>query len=690
MDFFNLDVLLAWVAQHPYWSGAAVFVISVAESLAIVGLFIPGTIVMFGIGALVASGALELWTTLGYAAAGAVLGDSLSYWLGRHYHERLRAMWPFKRYPQALARGEHFFHRHGGKSVVLGRFVGPIRPIIPVVAGMMNMAPARFLAVNVLSALLWAPAYTLPGVVFGASLGLASAVASRLAVLVVMLLLVLWLSVWGVRTVMNLLHPYAEALIVRLLAWSRAHHVLGRVTAALVDPQHPESPGLIIWAAVLLLAAALFLEILQDVVFGDPLVRLDSTVFYVLQGLRTPWADQVMVFITELGDKQVLLPLVVTVLVALLALRHWQAALHWLAATVFGALLTQVLKQVLHVARPVSLYQGASSFAFPSSHATMSLVVYGFLAVLIARELPPAQRWLPYAGATVLIVAISISRLYLGAHWLSDVLGGLSLGLAWVALLGIAYRRHLAPKLPARLLLTVALATLVIAASWHVAQRHAADVERYALKHPLRTMQMEAWWQHGWQSLPAYRIDLQGQSKQALNLQWAGSLSDLRKRLEAHGWRAPVALNLASTLHWLVPDAQLAQLPVLPQVHDGRHEELLMVRPSDARPGRADQQWVLRLWAADTVLIEDLARGATDTVHVPGKGAGLWLGSITRQYVGHPLPVLSLARSQGEVAAPMKPLQALLEDVSWRWVQRHVPASLANTDSNEGGVLLIR
>src|SRR3569832_3007646 len=154
---------------------------------------------MFGIGALVAVGALELWSTLAWAAAGAIVGDGLTYCLGHHYKDRLRDKWPFRKYPALMRRGELFFERHGGKSELFGRFVGPVRPIIPVVAGKLGMPPARFLAVNVASAVTWAPAYTLPGVVFGASLSLASEVASRLAVLLVNVLLKKRCAVWRVR-----------------------------------------------------------------------------------------------------------------------------------------------------------------------------------------------------------------------------------------------------------------------------------------------------------------------------------------------------------------------------------------------------------------------------------------------------------------------------------------------------------
>ncbi|MEO6697114.1 MAG: VTT domain-containing protein, partial [Gammaproteobacteria bacterium] len=411
MEFFNLTPLLDWIALHPNWAGAAVFLISLAESLAFVGLFIPGTIVMFGVGALIAAGALDLWTTLGLAAAGAVAGDGISYWLGHHNHEQLRVMWPFSRYPQMLTRGEAFFHRHGGKSVLLGRFVGPVRPVIPVVAGMLGMPPGRFLVVNVLSALAWSPAYILPGVIFGASLSLASAVASRLAVLVVIALLLLWFTVWLVRRLVSFLQPRAELMATRLLAWSRSHPVLGGITAVLVDPQRPEARGMLIWAALLVLLVTGILALFETQWMGAPLAHADTAVFYIMQGLRTPWADEVMVLLGELGSGRALGAIVVLVSLGLLLQRHWHAAAHWLAAVAFGAVLITALELALQAPRGNGF--SVATTAIPFSHAHMSVVVYGFLAVLIARELPGSRRWVPYTLASVTVIAVALSRLYL-------------------------------------------------------------------------------------------------------------------------------------------------------------------------------------------------------------------------------------------------------------------------------------
>ena len=151
-----LQEIIQWIQLHPSTAGIAVFALSMAESLVVVGLLVPGTAMMFAVGALVGTGVLGLWSTLAWAAAGAIMGDSLGYWLGVRYQESLHGRWPFNRHPHWLEQGEAFFHRHGGKSIFIGRFVGPMRPMIPLVAGMLGMRPAVFYPANILSGLAWA------------------------------------------------------------------------------------------------------------------------------------------------------------------------------------------------------------------------------------------------------------------------------------------------------------------------------------------------------------------------------------------------------------------------------------------------------------------------------------------------------------------------------------------------------
>lgn len=165
------DQLLAWIGANPQHAGWVVFLVSLAESLAIVGVLVPGVVILFGAGALVGAGVLDFWSLCLWAIAGAIIGDGLSYQLGRHFdYLTARFRW-FRMHTEQLQRGRDFFEKWGDASVALGRFFGPIRAVVPLVAGLMDMPPGRFYLANILSALAWAPAYLLPGMLLGEAAG---------------------------------------------------------------------------------------------------------------------------------------------------------------------------------------------------------------------------------------------------------------------------------------------------------------------------------------------------------------------------------------------------------------------------------------------------------------------------------------------------------------------------------------
>lgn len=677
----DIHSFLGWVTQHPHAAAIIIFLIALTESLVVVGLAVPGAVLMVATGALIGMGVVGFWPILFAATAGAVVGDGTSFWFGHYYRERLFDLWPFSRHPEWLARGESFFHRHGGKSILLGRFVGPVRPIVPVVAGMLGMQPAAFYMANVLSALAWAPAYLLPGMAFGASLALAGVVAARLAVLLVLLGALIWLVLWLIHWLFHELSPRAGSMAQRLLAWGGRHPRVNKIVGGLLDPSEPELKTLLVLGVLLVGATWLFLGVLEDVVTGDPLVRVDRGLYQFMQDLRTPWGDRLMVFITELGDGVVIALVAAVVLASLLWRRSWRTAGYWAAAVGFGQLVATMIKLVLQRPRPVTAqYDGLSTYAFPSGHATMSMVVYGFLAVLVASQFPTPRRWLAYALAALLISAIAVSRLYLGAHWLSDVLGGLSLGLAWVSLLAIAYYRHPMPAPLPRSLPGMALLALALTGGWHVVSQYSTDLQRYAPRLTVQHLEAALWWRDDWRRLPAYRQDLEGEFEQPLNVQWSGTLVSLHEKLRAQGWREPVPLNATTALRWLLPAPRLAELPVLPQVHDGRHESLLMLGPSaEGRMQKQtsidkNQQLVLRLWRSSIILDSDA---------VP-----LWVGNISFQEQKRIL-FLRVPVTAREFDVPLELLTRSLNGVDQRVVARSLGA-VKRESRWSGSVLLIR
>jgi membrane protein DedA with SNARE-associated domain len=156
-----------FIATRQSWAGPLIALMAFAESMVGIGLIVPFTAMIVASGVLLPSGALDPWVVLPWGIAGAALGDAVSYWIGRYLGQRAYRVWPFRTDPELLARGQRFFLRWGVLSVCLGRFFGPLRAVVPLVAGMMAMPQIRFQITNVVSAAVWLPMLMLPGALAG-------------------------------------------------------------------------------------------------------------------------------------------------------------------------------------------------------------------------------------------------------------------------------------------------------------------------------------------------------------------------------------------------------------------------------------------------------------------------------------------------------------------------------------------
>jgi len=626
--------LLTWVAANPGWAQLGVFLVALTESLAIVGLMVPGAIMMVGAGALIAAGALDFWPVCLWAIAGAVVGDGLSYWLGRHYRERLTGLWPFTRYPDSLTGGVRFFEKYGGKSVAFGRFVGPVRAVIPLVAGMLGMPVGRFLVANILSAIAWAPAYLLPGIVFGASLELAAEAAFRLVLLLLALAVAVWAVAWGIRQVFLLYSPRAKGWIEGLLRRAEFHPRMGELARALADPGHPDAAALTALAGVLLLTTLLFALVIGLVVAGAPDLPLNRTVLHLALSLQTPPANQLMAGCGRLGDPAVILPLVLVVYGWLYRRGEQRHANYWLAAGTFALFAGPLLRIPGPDLGSNGLgSDGLPSWAFPSGHTLRATVVYGFLAVVLAGGMTPTWRWLPYAWAGTLITLVGSSQLYFGAHWLTDVLVSLTLGLAWVATLGLAYRHHRRSETAWRRLGIIALGTLVVAFGLHSILSQGPDPVLHHRSPAATAITEAAWRTKVWRILPQTRDDLRKTGHYPLNLQYAGRLADLRAQLAPKGWEPGPGLGWGTAIKLLSPALPLAQLPVIPHVHQGHHEALTLVKQ-----GPDKDRLVLRLWPTG--------------YRIDGK-TPLWIGNVTAQHRRVILDLLAVPTTDTDTQGPL-------------------------------------
>ncbi|MDR5825303.1 VTT domain-containing protein [Caballeronia sp. LZ043] len=610
--------LLHVLASYPEWALAVVLLASFLESVAFIGTFVPGSTAMFIAGALVGTGALNLGWVFVCAIGGAIAGDAASFWFGQRYADRIAQMWPFRTHPGALTAGKKYFEKHGAKSVVLARFVAPMRAVVPVVAGLTGMTPARFLAVNILSALVWAPTHILPGVVFGASIELAGAVSIRLVVILIILTALAWVVFNIVRVLVS--HAMRWSILSRdaLLAWARNSRGLpARLVARALDPANPAT-GLIVMISTLLLASAvLFFSVLANVARGASIVQVDVSVYRLLQSFRSTWTDSILDAAATLGSTETLLVLGVMVIVWMSIERRWRTVAYWVAALAFSQLLVAAIRFTAH--EPLAVSFAPSTHRFPSSHVAATVVIYGFLAFLLLRRVRLLTGVLVAMGTSAIVTAVALAGLYFGRFTISDALGSAALAAVWVFLIALTavWRNPAKPK--PRPLMPVAVLVVICAS---VALQLSDDTE--ARSAPPRSVVITPiqWTDSVWRTFSCYRANMEGDRREPITVQWAATPAQIRAQLLSRGWTEVSHVSLKSVLSVVLPNAPAIDLPALPRLNNGEPSKLVFARS----PYGADERDVLRFWSTPYEVRERPGVAPTP----------IWLGAVVHERIRRP------------------------------------------------------
>ena len=158
-----IDQVVSFARDNAVWAPPIVFGLAFGESLAFISLLIPAWAALVGIGALVISSGLNFWPVWIAAAVGAACGDWLSYWIGLKVERAVYHMWPLSKHPDLIPKAEQFIKNWGALGIFIGRFTGPLRATVPLVAGVFAMPFWRFQIANFTSAFVWAASLLLLG-----------------------------------------------------------------------------------------------------------------------------------------------------------------------------------------------------------------------------------------------------------------------------------------------------------------------------------------------------------------------------------------------------------------------------------------------------------------------------------------------------------------------------------------------
>src|SRR2546425_12108472 len=438
------------------------FVLVALESL---GIPLPGETALLTAAALAALGHLSIYAVVATAVAAAVIGDNGGYWIGRkggialvrRYGRRIHLN------ESHLDRARGFFERHGPKTVFLGRFIALLRTWAAVLAGAARMPYGSFMLYNALGGVCWSVIFATLGFVFGRHLPLLkhyigqASLAGALLFALVVALVIGWR--WFERN--------RSGLVERTQSWWQP--VLTRPALQHLKVRYPHAwtfvaarfargeylgLHLTIGLAISLAGLWLFGGVTEDVIHHDPLTQFDATLLEWVHTHATPAGYAVFNAISLLGSPVTPTILALGVGLLLAARRPWVLLARWLAAFAGGGLLDAALKLAIRRPRPpyAAAFLHDATWCFPSCHAMGSLIGYGMLAYLLVVLCTHRRstRISIVLGAALLIVAIGFSRLYLGVHYFSDVVGGYAAGVLWLSacISGLEVARRWSAALP--------------------------------------------------------------------------------------------------------------------------------------------------------------------------------------------------------------------------------------------------
>jgi membrane protein DedA with SNARE-associated domain/membrane-associated phospholipid phosphatase len=439
-----LDYLIHFVSRFGEWGYLVVFLGATLESAIFLGFVIPGETLALIAGFFAAQGLLELEIVIFCTALGATVGDSIGYEIGQRFGRPALTRYGgrFGLSSKRVNKADAFFARHGSKAVFLGRFISFGRAMVPFLAGSSKMPYHQFLLYNVFGAIVWSSAVVALGYAAGESwhfvLRWLGRVSQILWGLSLFLLLLAWLYRWAIRHETHIKQRWNN-----FVQRPGILRISQRFAPQITFLQARLSPGsylglnLTLGAIVLLGASRIFGGIAEDVVTGEPLTAVDAQVADWFHSRATPIIIQVMLVISQLNGPSAITTYTVLAGWYLGVKRDWYWLTCLLVTIPTGMLLNVLMKYAFHRARPSFEHPilTIATYSFPSGHAAGSTLFYGTLAAILVAKI---HRWQTRVNivliAIMIVLLVSFSRIYLGVHYLSDVLAGMVEGVAWLSL----------------------------------------------------------------------------------------------------------------------------------------------------------------------------------------------------------------------------------------------------------------
>lgn len=420
--------LESFLTMHQEWVGIAIFLIAFLECLAVVGLLVPGVTLLFIASLIAGKVGLSLGVSLLLCGVAGWLADMVSYTIGIKYKHRIYRMALFEKYPHWLEKSEHYFASYGGLSLLIGRFVSPVRPLVPMMAGVFGLRFTKCLLVSLLASIAWSIMCVVPAWSAGAAMNLplANHFWLELGFVLFYLLLLVAIGVYFYRS------QKAHTLLYMAIACGFSFAVLCLIYPYLKD--------------------------------------LDNGVLLLSKMFRSSRLDAVIVFITELGDYKQQFVVSAVLCFILLFMRQLKALVFFASTMLSTAVICWIIKETMDRLRPEQMIDKMVTFSFPSGHAAASFAFFLSLGMLLGLGKPLKVRMRWFFIASLPAIVIGLSRIYLGVHWLTDVIASALLSTSLCMLCLLLVKRYFGGNIPAipnrcwKILLPVGIVVIIVSA----------------------------------------------------------------------------------------------------------------------------------------------------------------------------------------------------------------------------------
>lgn len=608
-----IQPLTTWLQQHPHWALLITFIISLSESLAIIGSIVPGSVTMTAIGILAGSGIMRIDLTLLAAILGAIAGDSISYAIGYVYSERLTDVWPFKKYPKWFQYGKDFFALHGGKSVLLGRFIGPLRSLIPIIAGILHMSHWRFFIANVISAIGWSILYVMPGVIIGtASHELSPESATRLFVLILIILALIWAISVMFKWLVNLLSSFFKRHLHYLWLKLKNSSTFGSLCNFITPKNEKNHYTTASLALITLLCLFNFTALLGLVIQTQWISTINLPVHLFIQSFHIFILKAFFIFCTQLTSTLTISVLFVICCIWFIYYKNLKAIFYLSSLMIVSNIITFLLSYYVDSARPSGLLIVMSGSSFPAINLMIATAFYGLILFLINQGSILLTNTLRTCVFTILGLS-GLGALYLGDYWLTDILaayfGGAALGFIYC----LVYRKYNIPykkmKRAGLMIFSLLFATILASTLSFYLNFHTLTYNHLSYRKEF-SLSETTWWSQSKPILPIYRLNRIGKRTSILNIEYCGDLSSLEEALKLNGWQSRNESFFTNLLLRIGNESNGVKLPLLTQLYENKAPELIMTYIDK----NSKLTLELRMWESNYYLSES--------------NKPLWIGSI--------------------------------------------------------------